>query len=193
MNKHVTIFIWKQFFFVFFIQPGQISVNRFYQIIILAILSEILCSVQKLYFYIGYISTLFQLQLFDFCSIDWFRLQNPLQLAHSGYQDTKIFWTKVWAGSLDFDLSLVLPVTCTYLFLKVQPSDKLKKNPNDFSDSSNKAFWDAERNAKNDIPLHSTVLEKIRKNCLKIVKNVFFGKNGQFMAAFLYFFLYGAL
>ena len=31
-------------------------------------------------------------------------------------------------------------------------------------------------------PLHSTVLETIRKNCLKIVKNPFFVKNGQFLA-----------
>ena len=30
--------------------------------------------------------------------------KNPLQLAHSGYQDTKIFGTKVWGGSLDFNL-----------------------------------------------------------------------------------------
>ena len=29
--------------------------------------------------------------------------KNPLQLAHSGYQDTKIFGTKVWGGSLDFN------------------------------------------------------------------------------------------
>ena len=30
--------------------------------------------------------------------------QNPLQLAHSGYQDTNIFGTKAWGGSLDFNL-----------------------------------------------------------------------------------------
>ena len=34
--------------------------------------------------------------------------KNPLQLAHSGYQDTKIFGTKVWGGSLDFNLSIFL-------------------------------------------------------------------------------------
>ena len=39
-----------------------------------------------------------------FCSIDWFRFQNPLQLAHFRYQDAKIFGTKVWGGSLDFNL-----------------------------------------------------------------------------------------
>ena len=36
---------------------------------------------------------------------------------------------------------------------------------------------------KNQSPLQSTVLEKIRKNCLKIVKNAFFfGKNYQYLA-----------
>ena len=30
--------------------------------------------------------------------------KKPLQLAHSGYQDTKIFGTEVWGGSLDFNL-----------------------------------------------------------------------------------------
>ena len=30
--------------------------------------------------------------------------KNPLQLAHSGYQDTKICGTKVWGGSLDFNI-----------------------------------------------------------------------------------------
>ena len=30
--------------------------------------------------------------------------KNPLQLAHSGYQDTKIFGTKVWGGILDFNI-----------------------------------------------------------------------------------------
>ena len=33
--------------------------------------------------------------------------KNPLQLAHSEYQDTKIFGTKVGGGSLDFDVDLV--------------------------------------------------------------------------------------
>ena len=31
--------------------------------------------------------------------------KNPLQLAHFEYQDAKIFGTKVWDGSLDFNLS----------------------------------------------------------------------------------------
>ena len=31
--------------------------------------------------------------------------KNPLQLAHSGYQDAKIFGTKVWGGSLDFNIT----------------------------------------------------------------------------------------
>ena len=38
-------------------------------------------------------------------SAQWGRVgENPLQLAHSGYQDTKIFGEKVWDGSLDFNL-----------------------------------------------------------------------------------------
>ena len=39
--------------------------------------------------------------------VQWIDLgsKNPLQLAHSGYQDTKIFGTKVWGGSLDFNIA----------------------------------------------------------------------------------------
>ena len=33
--------------------------------------------------------------------------KNPLQLAHSGYQEAKIFGTKVWSGSLDFNLNKI--------------------------------------------------------------------------------------
>ena len=38
--------------------------------------------------------------------VQWVDLgfKNPLQLAHSGYQDTKIFGTKVWGGSFDFNV-----------------------------------------------------------------------------------------
>ena len=36
-------------------------------------------------------------------------------------------------------------------------------------------------------------LKKLRKNCLKIVKNALFVKNGQYLAVFLYFFKKGAL
>ena len=32
--------------------------------------------------------------------------KNPLQLVHSGYQDTKSFGTKVWGGSLDFNSNM---------------------------------------------------------------------------------------
>ena len=64
----------------------------------------------------------------------------------------------------------------------------LKLFPNVVFDSSNEAFWDTERNAKNRSPLRSTVLEKIRKNGLKIVKNALFVKSGQFLAVFLDFF-----
>ena len=53
-------------------------------------------------------------------------------------------------------------------------------------------IWDTECNAKNRSPLQSTVLEKIRKNCLKIVKNVSFVKSGQFLVVFLDYFKNGA-
>ena len=36
--------------------------------------------------------------------------KTPLQLAHSGYQDTKIFGTKVWGGSLDFNITCVFSI-----------------------------------------------------------------------------------
>ena len=31
--------------------------------------------------------------------------KKPLQLAHFGYEDAKILGTKVWGGSLDFNLN----------------------------------------------------------------------------------------
>ena len=42
--------------------------------------------------------------------VQWIDLgsKNPLQLAHSSYQDTNIFGTKVWDGSLDFNLALTV-------------------------------------------------------------------------------------
>ena len=69
----------------------------------------------------------------------------------------------------------------------------LKTVPNVVFDSSNYAFWDTDCNTKNGSPLHSTVVEKIRKNCVKIVKNAFLAKNSQFPAVFLHFFKNGAL
>ena len=42
-------------------------------------------------------------------------------------------------------------------------------------------------------PLLNPILEKIRKNCLKIVKNAVIVKNGQTLAVFLDFFKNGAL
>ena len=66
---------------------------------------KILCRVPKRNFYIFYISTLFQLQVFNFfVQLTDLGSKNPLQLAHSEYQDTKIFGTKVWGGSLNTDL-----------------------------------------------------------------------------------------
>ena len=38
-------------------------------------------------------------------SIDWFRFQKPLEIGPFQYQDAKIFGTKVWGGSLDFNTS----------------------------------------------------------------------------------------
>ena len=46
--------------------------------------------------------------------------------------------------------------------------ENLKIFPNVGFDSANEAFWDTEHNAKNRIPLQSTVLEKIKKNYRKL-------------------------
>ena len=42
--------------------------------------------------------------------------------------------------------------------------EKFEFFPNVAFDSSNKAFWDTDRNVKNRSPLQSTVLKKIKKN-----------------------------
>ena len=66
---------------------------------------KILCSVLKRNFYVFYISTLFLLQVFLlFVQLTDLGSKKPLQLAHFGYEDAKILGTKVWGGSLDFNL-----------------------------------------------------------------------------------------
>ena len=102
----------KIFFFVFNIQPGQISVKRFFQMNILAVLSENTVQCHKtLFLCLLYIYT-FPIASFKFF-VQWIDLgsKNPLQLTHSGYQDTKIFGTKVWGGSLDFNSDSVIKYT----------------------------------------------------------------------------------
>ena len=44
----------------------------------------------------------------------------------------------------------------------------LKKNFNVVFDTSNKAFWDTERNTTNRSPLQSSVFEKNLENCQKL-------------------------
>ena len=102
MNEQVTMFIKKKLICLFFIQLGEILVNRFFKMIFLAVWSENILQCPKtqflglLYIYTFPIAsfTLF-VQLTDLGS------KKPLQLAHSGYQDTKIFGTRVWGGSLN--------------------------------------------------------------------------------------------
>ena len=90
--------------FVFYIQLGQISVNRFFKWLFYLFWVKILCSVPKHYLYDCYISTLFILQVFDFCSIVWFRFQKPLAIGPFLIQRYQDFWDKSLGGSLDFNL-----------------------------------------------------------------------------------------
>ena len=74
--------------------------------IILAFLSEntVQCP-QTLFLCLLYIYTFLIASFWSL--VQWIDLgsKNPLQLDHSGYQDTKIFGTQVWGGSLDSNLS----------------------------------------------------------------------------------------
>ena len=47
---------------------------------------------------------IYTLQVFDFFQLINFGSKNPFQLAHSGYQDIKIFGTKLWGGFFGFQL-----------------------------------------------------------------------------------------
>ena len=68
---------------------------------------KILCNVPKRNFYVFYIYTLFQLQVFLlFVQLNDLGSKKPLQLANFGYKDAKIFGTKVLGGSLDFNVVL---------------------------------------------------------------------------------------
>ena len=59
-------------------------------------------------------SSLFQLQVFDFLFNGLIQVsKTALQFAHSGYKDFKIFGTKVWGGSLDFNI-YPYPYHCPY-------------------------------------------------------------------------------
>ena len=72
---------------------------------ILAVLSENTVQYPKTLFWcLLYIYT-FPIASFRFF-VQWIDLgsKNPLQLTHSGYQDTKIFGTKVFGGSMDFNV-----------------------------------------------------------------------------------------
>ena len=75
--------------------------------IILAVLSENTVQCPKtLLLCLLYIYTF---PIASFCVfVQWIDLgsENPLQLAHSGYKDTKIFGTKVWGGSFDFNINI---------------------------------------------------------------------------------------
>ena len=99
-------YLFENNFFVFNIQPGQISEKRYFQINILSVLSENTVQCPKTFFYVCYISTLFQF------FVQWIDLgsKKALQLTHSGYKDTKNFGTKVWGGSLDFNVTFELSV-----------------------------------------------------------------------------------
>ena len=52
MNEQAAIFIWKKNFFAFYIQPGQILENIFFQMIFLAVLNENTVQCPKMYFYV---------------------------------------------------------------------------------------------------------------------------------------------
>ena len=70
----------------------------------LAVLSENTVQWPNTFLCLLYIYT-FIIASFKFF-VRWFDLgsKNSLQLAHSGYQENKILGTKVWGGSLDFNL-----------------------------------------------------------------------------------------
>ena len=89
---------------VFYVQLGQISVNRFFKWLFYLFWVKILYSVPKHYLYDCYISTLFILQVFNFCSIEWFRFQKPLAIGPFLIQRYQDFWDKILGGSLDFNL-----------------------------------------------------------------------------------------
>ena len=55
----------------------------------------------------------------SFCVfVQWIDLgsKNPLQLAHSGHKDTKIFGTKVWGASLDFNINTYSKILLSFPF-----------------------------------------------------------------------------
>ena len=101
-------YLFENHFFSFTSNLTKFQWIFFLQLIILGFFSmEILYCVPKRYFFcLLYIYT-FLITSFRFF-VQWIDLgpKNPLQLAYSGYQETKIFWTKHWGGSLDFNLNV---------------------------------------------------------------------------------------
>ena len=89
-------YLFKKYFFDFYIQPRQISEKIFFKWLSYLFWVKIRCSVHKHYFYVFYISTLFLLHVFFliFFSVDWFRFQKTLAngpFRTPRYQD---FWDK---------------------------------------------------------------------------------------------------
>ena len=90
-------------FFDFYIQPGQISEKIFFQVIIFTVLSENTVHCPKTLFLCIFISTLFQLQVFDFfSSMDWFRFQKPLAIGTFWIPRYQDFWDKSLGWFLGF-------------------------------------------------------------------------------------------
>ena len=115
--------------FVFYIKPGQISVKRFFQKIILAVLSENTVQCPKTFFFILFVIYLHfsNCKFLIFCSMDWFRFQKPIAIGpfriprYQDFGDKSLVWflgfqSNRFQGILSFNVFCMLRFTSPQKF-----------------------------------------------------------------------------
>ena len=100
-------YLFENNFFVFYIQLGQISVKRFFQMNNLAVLSEHTVQCPKTFFYILIYLHFSNFKFWIFCSMDWFRFQKPFAIDPFWIPRYQYFWDKSLGWFLGFQFSQI--------------------------------------------------------------------------------------
>ena len=107
MKEQVTIFIWKKLVGLLYPTWTNFS-EKIFSNDFLSCFEKKYCAVSQnvifmSFIYLHFLNCIFFLKLF--VQLTELVYKKPLQLDHFGYKEAKIFWTKVWGGSLDFNIS----------------------------------------------------------------------------------------
>ena len=101
-------YLFEKNLFAFYIQPGQILVKRFCQMILLGVLSKKYCAVSKNVIFMSFINIHFSnCKFLPFSSIDWFRFQKTLAIGPFRIPRYLDFWDKNLGWFLGFQSRLI--------------------------------------------------------------------------------------